>query len=105
MLDVWVEKNGSDRRYRRGAGGKKKADERTADAINDLLMTTVTNAARPLLAKRLGGMGDQNPCTGTKALVAKERRKRRSTQEKGCETAKAESPEQRYKINDTKTKN
>ena len=71
---------------------EKKADERTADAINDLLVTTVTNAARPLLAKRLGGMGDQNPCTGTKGLAAKERRKRRSTQEKGVRPRRRGAP-------------
>ena len=52
MLDEWVEKTGSDRRHRRSARGKKKADETTAYAINDLVVTTVTNAARPLLAKK-----------------------------------------------------
>ena len=40
--------------------------EKTLDAINDLLMTTVTKAACPLLAKktqRRGGVSNQEPCT------------------------------------------
>ena len=59
---------------------EKKTDERTADAINDLLVTTVTNAARPLLAKR--PKDEEEWVIRSRAQVSK-LQMRRSTQEKG----------------------
>ena len=90
MLDEWVEKNGSDRRYRNGARGKKKkADERTADAINDLLVTTVTNAASPLLAKR--PKDEEEWVIRSRAQVSK-LLMRRSTQERGVRPRRRGAP-------------
>ena len=44
--------------------------EKTADAINAFSFERVTNAARPLLAKR---PKDEEPCTSDETLEAKER--------------------------------
>ena len=71
--------------------------ERTADAINDLLMTTVTNAARLLLAKR--PKDEKESVIRSRAQVSKLLKQRRDgraeAHRRRGETAKAGSPEQK----------
>ena len=62
--------------------------EKTAKAINDCFIKTMTSAARPFLAKdtkRRTGLGDQKPCTSDETVNAKERGKRRCEQKKKCD--------------------
>ena len=68
---------------------EKNADERTADAINDLLVTTVTNAASPLLAKR--PKDEEEWVIRSRAQVSK-LLMRRSTQERGVRPRRRGAP-------------
>ena len=81
--------------------------ERTADATSDLLMTTVTNAARPLVAKRPKDEEEwviRSRAQVSKLLKQKKDGRAEAHRRRGA-IAKAWNPEQKRKINDKLTKN